>query len=101
MTDEILQKLAAANSPEEVQACLDEKGYKLVSSGGGQAGEGPPASEPTDDPPSGDSASSGSPFGMDRLEGVAKKAMAGPSRKEKKAEAKASVKKAFGGGYGN
>lgn len=101
MTDEILQKLAAAKSPEEVQACLDEKGYKLVSSGDGLAGEGPPASEPTDDPPSGGPDSSGSPFGMGRLEGAVKKAMSGPSRKEKKAEAKAGAKKAFGGGYGN
>lgn len=29
MTDELLQKLADASSPEEVRSCLDDAGYEL------------------------------------------------------------------------
>lgn len=32
METEVLQKLAAASTPEEVQACLDEAGMKLTPS---------------------------------------------------------------------
>ena len=48
MDMEILEKLAAASSPEEVQACLDEKGMKLVPSAPEAPGDGPP---PLDGPP--------------------------------------------------
>lgn len=57
MDEAILQKLAAASTPEEVQACLAEKGLELVQAGPPK--DGPP-SPPGDGPPK-DTKNSGPP----------------------------------------
>jgi hypothetical protein len=80
MNDDLLQKLADATSPEDVQACLDEAGVKLPATESKDKDDSNPfgakgkeKDEPKDDEPKGKG--KGNPFGKGGYDAARDEAM--------------------------